>query len=107
MELYLPGASYGNPLGVPNIGGDLYFNEGYNENCLVTLVTLGIVREDQIIHSYAPENSSGHDLILIGKPTDNSGFGGASFASLELEEEEKKKIKAPFKNQTHFLKDIS
>ena len=78
-------AGYGNPLGVPNIGGDIYYHEGYNENCLVTLVTLGIVQEDQIIHSYAPKNADGYDLILIGKPTDNSGFGGASFASLELE----------------------
>ena len=75
-------ASYGNPLGVPNIGGDVYYHKGYNENCLVTLVTLGIIREDHIIHSYAPKNANGHDLILIGKPTDNSGFGGASFASL-------------------------
>ena len=96
-------AGYGNPLGVPNIGGDLYFNEGYNENCLVTLVTLGIVREDQIIHSYAPENSSGHDLILVGKPTDNSGFGGASFASLELEEEEKEKNKGAVQEPNAFL----
>ena len=76
-------AGYGNPLGIPNIGGDLYYHEGYNENCLVTLVTLGIVREDDIIHSYAPKNADGFDLILLGKPTDNSGFGGASFASLE------------------------
>ena len=79
-------AGYGNPLGIPNISGDIYYHEGYNENCLVTLVTLGIVREDHIIHSYAPKNADGYDLILIGKPTDNSGFGGASFASLELEE---------------------
>ena len=77
-------AGYGNPLGIPNIGGDLYYNAGYNENCLVTLVTLGIVREDNIIHSYAPQDANGYDLILVGKPTDNSGFGGASFASLEL-----------------------
>ncbi|HIN97366.1 MAG TPA: phosphoribosylformylglycinamidine synthase subunit PurL, partial [Candidatus Marinimicrobia bacterium] len=70
-------AGYGNPLGIPNIGGDLYYHEGYNENCLVTLVTLGIVREDDIIHSYAPKNADGFDLILLGKPTDNSGFGGA------------------------------
>ena len=35
----------------------------------------------------------GYDLIIIGKPTDNSGFGGASFASLELEEDKKEKNK--------------
>ena len=96
-------AGYGNPLGIPNIGGDLYFNEGYNENCLVTLVTLGIVREDNIIHSYAPKNADGYDLILIGKPTDNSGFGGASFASLELEEEKKEQNKGAVQEPNAFL----
>ena len=96
-------AGYGNPLGIPNVGGDLYYHSGYNENCLVTLVTLGIVREDQIIHSYAPKNANGYDLILIGKPTDNSGFGGASFASLELEEDEKEKNKGAVQEPNAFL----
>jgi phosphoribosylformylglycinamidine synthase len=96
-------AGYGNPLGIPNVGGDLYYHEGYNENCLVTLVTLGIVKEDDIIHSYAPKNAIGFDLILLGKPTDNSGFGGASFASLELEEEEKEKNKGAVQEPNAFL----
>ena len=96
-------AGYGNPLGIPNIGGDIYYHEGYNENCLVTLVTIGIVREDHLIHSYAPENADGYDLILIGKPTDNSGFGGASFASLELEEEKKEQNKGAVQEPNAFL----
>ena len=96
-------AGYGNPLGIPNIGGDLYYHEGYNENCLVTLVTLGIVRENDIIHSYAPKNAAGYDLILVGKPTDNSGFGGASFASLELEEEKKEQNKGAVQEPNAFL----
>ena len=96
-------AGYGNPLGLPNIGGDVYYQDGYNENCLVTLVTLGIVREDHIIHSYAPKNAAGFDLILIGKPTDNSGFGGASFASLELEEEKKEQNKGAVQEPNAFL----
>ena len=96
-------AGYGNPLGIPNIGGDIYYHEGYNENCLVTLVTLGIVREDYIIHSYAPKDAHGYDLILVGKPTDNSGFGGASFASLELEEEKKEQNKGAVQEPNAFL----
>ena len=96
-------AGYGNPLGIPNISGDIYYHEGYNENCLVTLVTLGIVREDHIIHSYAPKNAAGYDLILIGKPTDNSGFGGASFASLELEEKKKEQNKGAVQEPNAFL----
>ncbi|MBE77486.1 MAG: phosphoribosylformylglycinamidine synthase II [Candidatus Marinimicrobia bacterium] len=96
-------AGYGNPLGVPNIGGDIYYHSGYSENCLVTLVTLGVVREDHIIHSYAPKNANGYDLILIGKPTDNSGFGGASFASLELEEEKKEQNRGAVQEPNAFL----
>ena len=96
-------AGYGNPLGIPNIGGDIYYDSGYNDNCLVTLVTLGIVREDHIIHSYAPKKSNGYDLILLGKPTDNSGFGGASFASLELEEEKKEQNKGAVQEPNAFL----
>ena len=96
-------AGYGNPLGIPNISGDIYYHEGYNENCLVTLVTLGIVREDHIIHSYAPKNAGGYDLILIGKPTDSSGFGGASFASLELEEKKKEQNKGAVQEPNAFL----
>jgi len=96
-------AGYANPIGVPNIGGDLYYNKGYNENCLVTIVTLGIVREDHIIHSYAPEKADGYDLILIGKATDNSGFGGASFASLKLEEEKEEQNKGAVQEPNAFL----
>ena len=35
-------AGYGNPLGIPNICGDLYFDKEYNENCLVTVLTAGV-----------------------------------------------------------------
>lgn len=96
-------AGYGNTLGIPNVCGDLYYHHGYNENCLVTVLTLGAICEDNIIHSYAPPNADGYDLILIGKPTDNSGFGGASFASLELEEDEKEKNKGAVQEPNAFL----
>ena len=69
----------------------------------MTLVTLGVVKEDDIIHSYAPKNAENYDLILIGKPTDNSGFGGASFASLELEEEKKEQNKGAVQEPNAFL----
>jgi len=97
-------AGYGNPIGVPNIGGDVYYDESYNENCLVNVVTLGVLREDEIIHSRAPQNADGYDLILVGKPTDNSGFGGASFASLEMKEEEKEQNKGAVQEPNAFLK---
>ena len=96
-------AGYGNPLGIPNVCGDLYYDKAYNDNCLVTIVTAGIVKEKDVIRSRAPKNSEGYDLILIGKPTDNSGFGGASFASLELEEEKTQQNKGAVQEPNAFL----
>ena len=96
-------AAYGNALGVPNITGDVQFDSQYNDNCLVTAVTLGVVREDCITHSYAPKNAAGFDLILVGKPTDNSGFGGASFASDDLEVEDKEANRGAVQEPNAFL----
>ena len=81
---------YGNPLGVPNLGGDAYFDSGFDENCLVNVTAFGVLRESDLIHSFVPQNAAEEkwDLILIGKPTDNSGFGGASFASGSFEEDD-------------------
>ncbi|HGK7611604.1 TPA: phosphoribosylformylglycinamidine synthase subunit PurL [Legionella pneumophila] len=96
-------AGYGNPLGIPNIAGDVYYDPAYNENCLVTVVTLGIVREDHIIHSYAPPEAENYVFILVGKPTDNSGFGGASFASTVLDEDSQEKNKGAVQEPNAFL----
>ena len=96
-------AGYGNPLGIPNLAGDVYYDPAYNENCLVTVVTLGIVREDHVIHSYAPKNAEKHVFILIGKPTDNSGFGGAAFASSTLKEEQQESNKGAVQEPNAFL----
>lgn len=97
-------AGYGNPIGVPNIAGDVYYDPGYNDNCLVTVVTLGVVRDDHVIHSYAPKNADNYVYILVGKPTDNSGFGGASFASTELVEEHQERNKGAVQEPNAFLK---
>ena len=98
-------AGYGNPLGIPNIGGDVQFDSAYNSNCLVNVVCHGIVREDEIIHSYVPKEAGkvGYDIIIVGKPTDRSGFGGASFASLTLEEGEKEKNTGAVQEPNPFL----
>jgi phosphoribosylformylglycinamidine synthase II len=97
-------AGYGNPIGVPNIAGDVYFDAGYNSNCLVTVVTLGVVSETDVIHSYAPKNADDYVFILVGKPTDNSGFGGASFSSTELAEEKQEQNKGAVQEPNAFLK---
>jgi phosphoribosylformylglycinamidine synthase subunit PurL len=79
---------YGDALGVPNLGGDVFFSSRFDENCLVNVVSLGLVRADRVVRSRVPETArrEPHVLILIGKPTDETGFGGASFASAVLEE---------------------
>jgi len=96
-------AGYGNPLGIANLAGDTYYDAAYNENCLVTVVTLGIVREDHVIHSFAPKNAEDYVFILVGKPTDNSGFGGAAFASGTLLEDETEKNKGAVQEPNAFL----
>lgn len=80
-------AGYSNPLGVPNLGGDVYFDDGFNENCLVNVTALGVLRHKDLIHSYVPKEAAAEnwEFIIVGKPSDNSGFGGASFASGSFE----------------------
>jgi phosphoribosylformylglycinamidine synthase subunit PurL len=81
---------YANPLGVPVLGGETLFHPSYNDNCLVNVAALGLVEEDKIIHSYVPQcaKDTPYDVILFGKSTDATGFGGASFASATLDAED-------------------
>lgn len=97
---------YGNPIGVPSLGGDVYFDKGYNDNCLVNVVAVGMIRESDIIHSYVPPCAAREkwDIVIVGKPTDNSGMGGAAFASVKLEEAEKEKNKGAVQEPNPFLK---
>src|SRR3990167_9385376 len=99
-------AGYGNAVGIPNICGDVYFNDSFDENCLVNVVCLGVIKEKDIIHSYAPKNAEGYDIILVGKATDNSGFGGAAFSSLVLNEEERESNRGAVQVPDPFLKNI-
>ncbi len=99
-------AGYGNAVGIPNLAGDVYFNESFDDNCLVNVVCLGLVKEKDMIHSYAPKNADGHDIVIVGKPTDNSGFGGAAFASLILDEKEEEYNKGAVQVPDPFLKNV-
>jgi phosphoribosylformylglycinamidine synthase II len=79
---------YGNALGVPNLGGDVSFDRSFDENCLVNVIALGIVEEAAVVRSRVPieARNAPYDVILVGKPTDPSGFGGATFASRILDD---------------------
>lgn len=99
-------AAYGNAIGVPNIAGDVYFDERFDENCLVNVVALGLLREDEIVHSAAPERSEGWDIVLVGKATDASGFGGAAFSSVTLDEADAEANKGAVQVPDPFLKNV-
>lgn len=97
---------YGNALGVPNLGGDVFFDESFDDNCLVNVVAVGIVREDEIIRSRVPEGGDDYLLILVGKPTDFSGFGGAVFASDTLNDADAEANKGAVQVPDPFLKNV-
>ncbi len=74
-------AGYGNPLGVPNLGGDTVFDAGYDRNVLVNVMAVGLAPADGVLRSRVPAGDEAWVFVLVGKPTDSSGFGGAAFAS--------------------------
>ncbi len=96
---------YGNPLGVANLGGDIRFDETFDDNCLVNVVALGVINWKNLLHSYVSDNAAkdGYEYILVGKPTDRSGFGGSSFASSTLSEDDREKNKGAVQEPNPFL----
>jgi phosphoribosylformylglycinamidine synthase subunit PurL len=99
-------AAYGNAIGVPNIGGDIYIDSSFDDNVLVNVVALGLVKQADIIHSKAPADSLGWDIVLVGKATDRSGFGGASFSSVTLDEADAQANKGAVQVPDPFLKNV-
>ena len=83
-------AGYGNALGVPNLGGDTVFDAGFDHNCLVNAMAIGLAPADGVLRSRVPEGPGPWAFVLVGKPTDESGFGGASFASGELNQKDQR-----------------
>ncbi|HEX5852007.1 MAG TPA: phosphoribosylformylglycinamidine synthase subunit PurL, partial [Solirubrobacteraceae bacterium] len=74
---------YGNSIGVPTVGGEVYFEGPYEQNCLVNAMALGLATRDQLVRSAA--TGPGNVLILFGASTGRDGIGGASvLASAEL-----------------------
>jgi phosphoribosylformylglycinamidine synthase II len=74
---------YGNCIGVPTVGGEIYFDAGYNENILVNAFTLGVVRTDKIFRAKAA--GVGNPVIYVGSKTGRDGIHGASLlASAEF-----------------------
>ena len=75
---------YGNSIGVPTVGGEVYFEPPYEQNCLVNAMCVGLARTDDMIRSAAA--GPGNLLVIMGASTGRDGIGGASvLASAELE----------------------
>ena len=78
-------AHYGNCLGIPTVGGEIYFEPSYEGNCLVNAFSAGLIRTDGIVRAIA--SGVGNHVVLIGSKTGRDGIGGASvLASQEFDE---------------------
>jgi len=74
---------YGNSIGVPTIGGEVYFEGPYAQNCLINAMALGLAPRERLVRSAAA--GTGNVLVLFGASTGRDGIGGASvLASTEL-----------------------
>jgi phosphoribosylformylglycinamidine synthase subunit PurL len=78
-------AAYGNSVGVPTVGGEIYFEAPYEHNCLVNAMCVGLAPKERLVRSAAA--GTGNVVVLLGARTGRDGIGGASvLASAELEE---------------------
>src|SRR5580704_837748 len=85
---------YGNSIGVPTVGGEIYFEQSYEQNCLVNAMCLGLASRERLIRSAAA--GSGNVIVLLGALTGRDGIGGASvLASAELGDGESDEAKRP------------
>ena len=76
---------YGNCVGVPTVGGEVYFDRAYSGNPLVNAMALGLMETPEIVKSGA--KGIGNPVLYVGSTTGRDGMGGASFASAELSAE--------------------
>ncbi len=76
---------YGNCFGVPTVGGEVYFNECYNQNILVNAMSVGIVKHGETVSATA--GKVGNIVLIVGSATGKDGIHGATFASADLTED--------------------
>ena len=95
-------AHYGNCVGVPTIGGEIYFDESFEGNPLVNVFCLGVLRHEQLARGAA--RGVGNPVFYVGAETGRDGLAGAAFASRELTEESRQdrpavQVGDPFKEK--------
>src|ERR687888_516488 len=95
-------AHYGNCVGLPTIGGEIYFDKSFEGNPLVNVFCLGVLRHEQLARGTA--EGAGNPVFYVGAETGRDGLGGAAFASRELTEQSREdrpavQVGDPFKEK--------
>src|SRR5213596_784521 len=95
-------AHYGNCVGIPTIGGEIYFDESFEGNPLVNVFCLGVLRHDQLARGTA--KGIGNPVFYVGAETGRDGLAGAAFASRELTQQSREdrpavQVGDPFKEK--------
>ena len=95
-------AHYGNCIGVPTIGGEIYFDESFEGNPLVNVFCLGVLEHEQLARGAA--RGVGNPVFYVGAETGRDGLAGAAFASRELTEQSREdrpavQVGDPFKEK--------
>ena len=85
-------ADYGNCLGIPTIGGEVEFDECYENYALVDVAAVGFGKKDKLIKNHAKK---GDIVVLMGGSTGRDGIGGSQFASDSLESEDRSAVQIP------------
>jgi phosphoribosylformylglycinamidine synthase II len=81
---------YGNCMGVPTVGGEVYFDKSYDGNILVNAFTVGIAKQQGLFFGRA--SGLGNPVIYVGSKTGRDGIHGATMASAEFDESSDKKL---------------
>ncbi len=95
-------AHYGNCVGIPTIGGEIYFDESFEGNPLVNVFCLGVLRHEQLARGAA--RGVGNPVFYAGAETGRDGLAGAAFASRELTDQSREdrpavQVGDPFKEK--------
>jgi len=95
-------AHYGNCIGIPTIGGEIYFDESFEGNPLVNVFCLGVLRHEELARGAA--EGAGNPVFYVGAETGRDGLAGAAFASRELTEQSREdrpavQVGDPFKEK--------
>jgi phosphoribosylformylglycinamidine synthase II len=97
-------ADYGNCIGIPNIGGEIEFDESFEDYCLVDVASIGFGKKNDLVRNIVHSDDI---IILAGNTTGRDGIHGASFASKELEQENRSAVQIPDPYMEKLLIDVT